>query len=113
MYILLSNNCLVLPAVVMQQQEEISRNHVPYLFAVSVRIFITCFQAATCETGSIHAAETKMRKQEKDLKYEESPFLAATGLPVFTKGKTTGVNGSYTETANKDGTWLREILSCC
>ena len=39
MLILLSNNCLVLPAVVMQQQEEISRNHVPYLFAVSVRTY--------------------------------------------------------------------------
>ena len=33
---LLSNSCLVLPAVVKQQQEEISRNHVPSLFAVSV-----------------------------------------------------------------------------
>ena len=48
-----------------------------------------------CETDSIHAAETKIRKQEQDLKYEESPFLAASGLPVFTKSKTTGVNGSY------------------
>ena len=36
MKILLSNSCLVLPAVVKQQQEEISRNHVPSLFAVSV-----------------------------------------------------------------------------
>ena len=36
MYILLSNSCLVLPAVVMQQQEEISRNHIPSLFATSV-----------------------------------------------------------------------------
>ena len=36
MYILLSNSCLVLPAVVKQQQEEISRNHVPSLFAGSV-----------------------------------------------------------------------------
>ena len=33
---LLSNSCLVLPAVVKQQQEEISRNHVQSLFAVSV-----------------------------------------------------------------------------
>ena len=33
---MLSNSCLVLPAVVKQQQEEISRNHVPSLFAVSV-----------------------------------------------------------------------------
>ena len=33
---MLSNRCLVLPAVVKQQQEEISRNHVPSLFAVSV-----------------------------------------------------------------------------
>ena len=33
---LLSNSCLVLPAVVKQQQEEISHNHVPSLFAVSV-----------------------------------------------------------------------------
>ena len=36
MYILLSNSCLVLPAVVMQQQEEIYRNPVPSLFATSV-----------------------------------------------------------------------------
>ena len=34
---MLSNSCLVLPAVVKQQQEEISRNHVPSLFAVSVQ----------------------------------------------------------------------------
>ena len=33
---LLSNSCLVLPVVVKQQQEEMSRNHVPTLFAVSV-----------------------------------------------------------------------------
>ena len=33
---MLSNSCLVLPAVVKQQQEDISRNHVPSLFAVSV-----------------------------------------------------------------------------
>ena len=33
---LLSNSCLVLPAVVKQQQEEISRNHIQTLFAVSV-----------------------------------------------------------------------------
>ena len=32
MYILLSNSCLVLPAVVKQQQEEIFRNHVPSLY---------------------------------------------------------------------------------
>ena len=32
----LSNSCLVLPVVVKQQQEEISRNHVPSLFAVPV-----------------------------------------------------------------------------
>ena len=37
MYILLSNSCLVLPAVLKQQQEETSRNHVPYLFAISVQ----------------------------------------------------------------------------
>ena len=37
MYILLSNSCLVLPAVVKQQQEEIYRNHIPSLFAVSVQ----------------------------------------------------------------------------
>ena len=36
MYILLSNSCLVLPALVKQQQEEISRNHISSLFAVSV-----------------------------------------------------------------------------
>ena len=36
MYILLSNSCLIFPAVVRQQQEEISRNHEPSLFAVSV-----------------------------------------------------------------------------
>ena len=36
MWILLSNSCPVLPAVVKQQQEEISRNHVPSFFAVSV-----------------------------------------------------------------------------
>ena len=34
---MLSNSCLVLPAVVKQQQEEISRNNVPSLFAVSVQ----------------------------------------------------------------------------
>ena len=34
--ILLSNIWLVLPAVVKQQQKEISRNHVPSLFAISV-----------------------------------------------------------------------------
>ena len=33
---MLSNSCLILPAVVKQQQEENSRNHVPALFAVSV-----------------------------------------------------------------------------
>ena len=38
MSILLRNSCLVLPAVVKQQQEGISRNHVPSLFAVSVRL---------------------------------------------------------------------------
>ena len=43
MYILLSNSCLVLPAVVKQQQEEISRNHVPSLFAVSVEIISEIF----------------------------------------------------------------------
>ena len=36
---MLSSSCLVLPAVVKQQQEEISRNHVPSLFAVSVYSF--------------------------------------------------------------------------
>ena len=36
MYILLSKSCLVLSAVVKQQQEQISRNHVPSLFAASV-----------------------------------------------------------------------------
>ena len=36
MEILLSNSCLVLPAVVKQQQEVISRNHVPSLFAVTL-----------------------------------------------------------------------------
>ena len=35
---LLSNSCLVLPAIVKQLQEEISRNHVPSLFAVSVHV---------------------------------------------------------------------------
>ena len=39
MYILLSNSCLVLPAVVKQQLEEISRNHAPTLFAVSVYVY--------------------------------------------------------------------------
>ena len=33
---MLSSSCLVLPAVVKQELEEISRNHVPSLFAVSV-----------------------------------------------------------------------------
>ena len=33
---MLSNSCLVFPAVVKQQQEEISRNDIPSLFAVSV-----------------------------------------------------------------------------
>ena len=37
---MLSNSCLVLPAVVKQQQEEISRNHVPSLFAVSVKALL-------------------------------------------------------------------------
>ena len=46
MYILLSNSCLVLPAVVKQQQQDISRNHVPSLFAVSVHSL-----AAACEKG--------------------------------------------------------------
>ena len=35
---MLSNSCLVLPAVVKQQQENISRNHIPSLFAVSVHV---------------------------------------------------------------------------
>ena len=39
MYILLSNSCLVLPAVVKQQQEEISHNHIPSFFAISVVVF--------------------------------------------------------------------------
>ena len=39
--ILLSNSCLVLPAVVKQQQKDISRNHVPSLFAVSVLQYFT------------------------------------------------------------------------
>ena len=34
---LLSNSYLVFPAVVKQQQEEISRNHIPSLFAISVQ----------------------------------------------------------------------------
>ena len=38
---MLSNSCLVLPAVVKKQQEEISRNHVPSLFAVSVKDGLT------------------------------------------------------------------------
>ena len=44
MYILLSNSYLVLPAVVKQQQEEISRNHVPSLFAISEQghVFAPC-----------------------------------------------------------------------
>ena len=37
MYILLSNSCLVLPAVVKQQQEDISRNHILSSFAVSIQ----------------------------------------------------------------------------
>ena len=40
---MLSNSCLVLPAVVKQQQEDISRNHVPFLFAVSVHLGNTQF----------------------------------------------------------------------
>ena len=35
---MVSNSCRALPAVVKQQQEEISRNHVPSLFAVSVEL---------------------------------------------------------------------------
>ena len=38
MSILLSNICLVLPAVVKQQQEAISRNHIQSLFAISVYV---------------------------------------------------------------------------
>ena len=41
---MLSNICLVLPAVVKQQQEEISRNHVPSLFAVPVQVTQDCSQ---------------------------------------------------------------------
>ena len=40
MQILLNNSCLVLPAVVKQEQEEISRNHVPSLFAVFVVLLL-------------------------------------------------------------------------
>ena len=40
MQILLSNGCLVLPAVVKQQQEEISPNHASTLFALSVLLGI-------------------------------------------------------------------------
>ena len=45
---LLSNSCLVLPAVVKQQQEEISRNHVPSLFAVSVDIPVVNWSQEGC-----------------------------------------------------------------
>ena len=38
---MLSKSCLVLSAVVKQQQEEISRNHVPSLFAVSVNLSVS------------------------------------------------------------------------
>ena len=41
MEILLSNRCMVLPAVVKQQQEEISCNHNPSLFAISGQEHLT------------------------------------------------------------------------
>ena len=40
MQILLSNSCLVLPAVVKQQLEEISRNHVPTPYLPSLYVLL-------------------------------------------------------------------------
>ena len=55
-YILLSNSCLVLPAVVKQQLEDISRNHVPSLFAVSVLPTQQC--VCQCSLSSFVPANT-------------------------------------------------------
>ena len=46
---LLSNSCLVFPAVVKQQQEEIYHNHVQTLFAISVFALLAMKQAETTE----------------------------------------------------------------
>ena len=46
MQILFSISCLVLPAVVKQQQEDISHNHIQALFAISVLLEI----AMQCST---------------------------------------------------------------
>ena len=56
---MLSNSCLVLPAVVKQQQEEISRNHIQSLFAISVTKLngsclaapIMTYHATSCKEG--------------------------------------------------------------
>ena len=49
---MLSNSCLVLPAVIKQQQEEISCNHVPSFFAISVLHSST--DPKNVSKGSIH-----------------------------------------------------------
>ena len=54
---LLSNSCLVLPAVVKQHQEEISRNYIPSLFVIFV--FLICFRVGVLDLGS--GASSKVR----------------------------------------------------
>ena len=68
---MLSNSCLVLPAVVKQQQEEISRNHVPSLFAVSVSVAA----AAACRTRTPHGREGN----GLELKLESTPNYISQG----------------------------------
>ena len=58
MQVLLSNSCLVLPAVVKQQKEEISRHHVPSLFAVSVPL-------RYCATATMRARRKGGRKERR------------------------------------------------
>ena len=63
---MLSNSCLVFTAVVKQQQEEISHNHVPSLFAVSVH-FCFCSEVLGLPVNERRAASPRGVKKELGL----------------------------------------------
>ena len=58
---MLSNSCLVLPAVVKQEQKEISRNHVPSFFAVSV-LSGRCFLVSLRPANSLRSSGWSARE---------------------------------------------------
>ena len=78
----ISNSCLILPAVVKQQQGEISRNHVPSLFGLNLQtcplVLSQVLADRKSEWSDITPHESRrQRRARKDPRCELSPLSLA------------------------------------